>query len=122
MSKLKTVDLRDPNAHETWANIKDGDLVILADRDFELNEQYEDLVYQQFEDELIGVLGTDHTYKKHDSLMNVYLSYKGVKLEVPFIVRKANVQLSSDKPLMLSFYKRQGLKFQHLAEPVFNVS
>ena len=71
MSKLETVDLRDPfGAQKTWGDAKEGELVILSTRDFDLNEEYKDLIYKQFEDPAVGVLCTDHAVKKHDSLIN----------------------------------------------------
>lgn len=123
MSKLETVDLRDPfGAQKTWGDAKEGELVILSTRDFDLNEEYEDLIYKQFEDPAVGILCTDHAVKKHDSLINNYVNINSINLEIPFIIRKINIELSDDKGMLLSLFKRSGFKFQHLAEPVFNVS
>jgi len=123
MSKFETVDLRDAfKAQQTWANAKLGDLVILSDRQFEINEDYADMVRQQFEDPRVGILYTDHAVKKHESLINVYSDYNSIRSDVPFMVRKVGMELPSDKQQLIVSYKNSGLKIQHLAEPFFNVS
>lgn len=123
MSKFETIDFRNPlEAQQTWANIEEGKLVVISNQDFEVNDEYESLVNAQFEDPNIGILVTDCTVKRHGSLMNNYTGYNSIELGKPFIVRKVNMPLPNDKRELLVGYKNNSLKFQHLAEPVFNVS
>ena len=70
---------------------------------------------------MIGVLFSEYTVRKHDILINKYTNCNTQDLDRPFIVKKLDIPLMSDLRQLVIGYKNSGLKFQHLAEPVFNV-